>query len=54
MKYHKKHSKDIGLQPKVEAYIQSIVLKKTLENVSFERKQGIEDDDQHEEIKNIQ
>ena len=37
-KYHKKHSNEIGLQPKVEAYIQ-IVLKKTLESVSFERSQ---------------
>ena len=35
-KYRKKHSKEIDLQPKVEAYIQ-IVLKKTLESISFER-----------------
>ena len=35
-KYRKKQSKEIDLQPKVEAYIQ-IVLKKTLESISFER-----------------
>ena len=36
-KYHKKYSDGRGLQPKVEAYIQSVVLKKTLESISFER-----------------
>ena len=49
-KYHKKHSNEIGLQPKVEAYIQSVVLKKTLESVSFERRRGIEEEDAHERI----
>ena len=49
-KYHKKHSNEIGLQPKVEAYIQSVVLKKTLESVSFERRRGIEEEDAHEGI----
>ena len=39
-KYYKKHSKEIGLQPEVEAYIQTVVLKKTLESISFERRRG--------------
>ena len=49
-KYHKKHSSEIGIQPKVEAYIQFLVLKKTLESLSFERRRGIEEDDAHEEM----
>ncbi|KAL4713368.1 hypothetical protein ACJJTC_016836 [Scirpophaga incertulas] len=42
-KYHKKYRKEIGIQPKTEAYIQSLVLKKTLESVSFERRRGLEE-----------
>ena len=49
-KYHKKHSSEIGIIPKVEAYIQFLVLKKTLESLSFERRRGIEEEDGHEEI----
>ena len=52
-KYHQKHVKNIGIQPKVEAYIQSIVLKKTLESVSFERRRSIEDDDLHEDVERM-
>ena len=37
-KYHKKDSSKIGIIPKVEAYIQFLVLKKTLESLSFERR----------------
>ena len=50
-KYYKKHSNKIELQPKVEAYIQSVVLKNTLERVSFERRRGIEEEDAHEGIR---
>ena len=39
-KYHKKHSKEIDLQPELKAYIQTVVLKKTLESISFERRRG--------------
>ena len=42
--YHKKHCKEIGINTVTEAYIQSIVLKKTLESVSFERRPSIEED----------
>ena len=52
-KYHKKHSNEIGVPAVVEAYIQSIVLKKTLESISFERRRGVEEEDKYEEIENI-
>ena len=32
-KYHKKHRNEIGIQPKTEVYIQSLVLKKTFESI---------------------
>ena len=35
-KHHRNHSRDIGLSDSVEAYIQTIVLKKTLESISFD------------------
>ncbi|KAI5170491.1 hypothetical protein PAEPH01_1477 [Pancytospora epiphaga] len=38
-KYHRMYSKDIGI---TEAYIQTIVLKKTLESISFEYRRGAE------------
>ncbi len=49
-KYHKKHRNEIGISTKTEAYIQSLVLKKTLESISFDRRRGIEEDDGHNEI----
>ena len=39
-RFHKKYSKEIGLTTKIEAYIQYIVLKKTLESISFEYRRG--------------
>ena len=42
--YHNKYCKDIGISTVAEAYIQSIVLKKTLESVSFVRRRSIEED----------
>ena len=42
-KYHKKHRNEIGISLKTEAYIQSLVLKKTFESISFDRRRGIED-----------
>ena len=42
-KFHGKYSKEIGLTTKIEAYIQYIVIKKTLESISFEyRREGAE------------
>ena len=49
-KYHKKHRSEIGISTKTEAYIQSLVLKKTLESISFDRRRGIEEDDGHYEV----
>ena len=34
--YHKNYSKEIGLTDSIESYIQTIVLKKTLESISFD------------------
>ncbi|KAM0678005.1 hypothetical protein BDAP_000121 [Binucleata daphniae] len=33
-----------GIDPKTEAYIQSLVLRKTLESLSFERRRGLEEE----------
>ena len=41
---------EIGISTKTEAYIQSIVLKKTLESISFDRRRGIEEEDGHKEV----
>jgi len=49
-KYHKKHRDEIGITPKTEAYIQSLVLKKTFESISFERRRGLEEEDGHNEV----
>ena len=49
-KYHKKHRNEIGISTKTEAYIQSLVLKKTLESISFDRRRGIEEEDGHNEV----
>jgi len=49
-KYHKRHRNEIGIQLKTEAYIQSLVLKKTFESISFDRRRGIEEEDGHNEV----
>ncbi|TBU11607.1 hypothetical protein CWI38_1119p0010, partial [Hamiltosporidium tvaerminnensis] len=41
-KYHKSHIKRLEIPMNVEAYIQSIVLKKTVETISFDRRRGLE------------
>ncbi|TBU20865.1 hypothetical protein CWI38_0015p0130, partial [Hamiltosporidium tvaerminnensis] len=41
-KYHKSHLKRLEIPTNVEAYIQSIVLKKTVETISFDRRRGLE------------
>ena len=44
--YHKKYSREIGISDSVEAYIQTIVLKKTLESISFDYRRGHEPGDE--------
>ncbi|TBU13199.1 reverse transcriptase [Hamiltosporidium tvaerminnensis] len=41
-KYHKSNLKRLEIPMNVEAYIQSIVLKKTVETISFDRRRGLE------------
>ncbi|TBU11464.1 reverse transcriptase [Hamiltosporidium tvaerminnensis] len=41
-KYHKSHLKRLEIPMNVEANIQSIVLKKTVETISFDRRRGLE------------
>ncbi|TBU13695.1 hypothetical protein CWI38_0359p0020 [Hamiltosporidium tvaerminnensis] len=41
-KYHKSHIKRLEIPLNVEAYIQSIALKKTVETISFDRRRGLE------------
>ncbi|TBT98506.1 hypothetical protein CWI36_2359p0020, partial [Hamiltosporidium magnivora] len=48
-KYHKSHLKRLEILMNVEAYIQSIVLKKTVETISFDRRRGIESEPNAEE-----
>ncbi|KAK1349532.1 hypothetical protein LUQ84_001189 [Hamiltosporidium tvaerminnensis] len=40
-KYHKSHLKRLEIPMNLEAYIQSIVLKKTIETISFDRRRGL-------------
>ncbi|TBT96629.1 hypothetical protein CWI39_3542p0010 [Hamiltosporidium magnivora] len=41
-KYHKLHPKRLEIPMDVEAYIQSIVIKMTVETISFDRRRGLE------------
>ncbi|TBT97996.1 hypothetical protein CWI37_1960p0010, partial [Hamiltosporidium tvaerminnensis] len=41
-KYHNSHLKRLEIPMNVEAYIQSIVLKKTVETISFDRRRGLD------------
>ena len=50
-KFHKSYNKEIGLTTKIQAYIQFIVLKKTLESISYEYRRGGEDIT-HESLQN--
>ena len=38
------------MSAKTKTYIQSLVLKKTLDSISFDRRRGIEKDDGHYEV----
>ncbi|KAF9761960.1 hypothetical protein NGRA_2304 [Nosema granulosis] len=46
--FHKKYLKELDVQPHLEAYIQSLVLKKTLESISLDRRRGYDMDDAKE------
>ncbi|XP_076384103.1 uncharacterized protein LOC143261870 [Megalopta genalis] len=48
-KFHKKYLHELGIQDSIEAYIQSVVLKKTLESISIERRRGLYQDSFGEE-----
>ncbi|TBU20427.1 hypothetical protein CWI38_0072p0030 [Hamiltosporidium tvaerminnensis] len=48
-KYHKSHLKRLEIPMNVEAYIQYIVLKKTVETISFDRRRGLESGQNAEE-----
>ena len=39
-KTHKYYLKELEIQPNIEAYMQSIVIKKTLESISFDYRRG--------------
>ena len=45
-KFHKSYAKEIGLTTKIESYIQFIVLKKTLESISFSYRRDGEETEQ--------
>lgn len=42
-KYHKKYLQQLQISQNIEAYVQSRVLNKTLETLSFEQRRSIED-----------
>ena len=43
-KYHKQHIKDLEIPKNVQAYIQTKILKKTLESISFEYRRELQED----------
>ena len=40
-KYHSKYRRELDIDNRIEAYIQSRVIKKTLESISLEYRQGL-------------
>ena len=45
-KFQKTYAKEIGLTKEIQAYIQFVVLKKTLESISFEYRRGGDETEQ--------
>jgi hypothetical protein len=43
--YHKKYIQELNVQPTLEAYIQSVVLKKTLESIALDRRHGLDQEE---------
>ena len=50
---HKHHVKQIVLSPSTEAYIQCIVLKKTLESIFYDCRRGVEDEIQDSSVRDL-
>ena len=48
--YHKKYRDELEITDNIQAYIQSRVLKKTLESISFEQRRKLGKDDDYENI----
>jgi hypothetical protein len=56
--FHRRYRSDLGITPIIEAYIQSGVLKTTLEAISFEKRRGIldgysRDDETHKAVERL-
>ena len=51
--YHKNHIKAIDLPIKIETYILTRILKKTLESISFEKRRGFGEEGAEEEIEEV-
>ena len=47
---HKQYAAEIGLTGRIEAYIQSRALNKTLESISFDYRQGIDEQNDRDEM----
>jgi hypothetical protein len=47
--YHKKYIQELDVQPTLKAYIQSVVLKKTLESFSLDRRRELDQEETGEE-----
>ena len=43
-KYHKQHIKDLEISKNAQAYIQTKIIKKTLESISFEYRRELQED----------
>jgi hypothetical protein len=56
--FHRRHRNDLGITPTIEAYIQSRILKTTLEAMSSEKRQGMldgysRDDETHKAVERL-
>jgi hypothetical protein len=56
--FHKRHQNNLGITPTIEVYIQSWILKTTLEAISFEKRRGTpdgysRDDKIHREVEGL-
>ena len=49
-KYHKKYLKELDVPSEVEAYMQGLTLRKTLELISLEKRRGFDEDEREEMI----
>ena len=49
-KYQKKYLKELDVSSEVEAYMQGLTLRKTLELISLEKRRGFDEDEREEMI----